>query len=110
MEKPLDFYSVLDLLEELTLTVFDDRDLFDGASTRTVHEHFRQWAADTWRQDRLSQGEDNDDDDTSLRRKGISRSQRCKSAVQVATDHCVQSFTMRLLFQQGTLLGKYGSK
>ncbi|RHZ45543.1 uncharacterized protein CDV56_102885 [Aspergillus thermomutatus] len=40
----LEFYQGLDLMDSLGLTVLEDRSLFDGATTSTVRNHFRQWA------------------------------------------------------------------
>lgn len=37
--------SGLDMMDSLSMTVFEDRSLFDGASTSNVREHFKQWAA-----------------------------------------------------------------
>ncbi|KAL2837938.1 hypothetical protein BJY01DRAFT_220346 [Aspergillus pseudoustus] len=34
-----------DLLNNLAITVFEDRDAFDRATAATVREHFRKWAA-----------------------------------------------------------------
>lgn len=31
-------------MDSLSLTIFEDRSLFDGASTSVVREHFKQWA------------------------------------------------------------------
>lgn len=33
-----------EVLEHFQLTVFDDRNLFDGADTATIRRHFQQWA------------------------------------------------------------------
>ncbi|KAF7163908.1 hypothetical protein CNMCM6106_000680 [Aspergillus hiratsukae] len=41
----MEFYCGLDMLERLTLTVFDDQSTFDGATTSFVREHFKKWAA-----------------------------------------------------------------
>jgi hypothetical protein len=39
----LECYNGLDLLESFKLTVFDDKDTLDDASTFAVREHFREW-------------------------------------------------------------------
>jgi hypothetical protein len=44
MEKTMDFYGGRDILEKFVLTVFDDRSLFDGASTDSIRRHFQQWS------------------------------------------------------------------
>lgn len=41
----LEFYNGLDMMDSLLLTVFDDKSLFDDASTMSVREHFKQWTA-----------------------------------------------------------------
>lgn len=40
----LEFDNGLDLLDSLRLTVFEDRDTLDGASTMVVRGKFREWA------------------------------------------------------------------
>lgn len=41
----LEYYNGLELLDSLAITVFDDKSLFDDASTTTVREHFDNWSA-----------------------------------------------------------------
>lgn len=43
IHRALEYYNGLDLLDRLTLTVFEDRDGLDGASTSIVRERFRAW-------------------------------------------------------------------
>ena len=43
LERSLKFYNGLDLLDGLRITVFDDRERFDDASTLDVREHFKKW-------------------------------------------------------------------
>jgi hypothetical protein len=37
-------YNGLDMLDSFQTTVFEDRALFEGASTATIREHFQKWA------------------------------------------------------------------
>jgi hypothetical protein len=41
----LEIYNGLDMMDSLSVTVFEDRSVLDGASTSVVREHFKQWAA-----------------------------------------------------------------
>jgi hypothetical protein len=41
----LEAYNGLDMMDSLSMTVFEDQSVFDGASTTIVREHFKQWAA-----------------------------------------------------------------
>jgi hypothetical protein len=42
----LEIYNGLDMMDSLSITVFEDRSILDGASTSVVvREHFKQWAA-----------------------------------------------------------------
>lgn len=43
--RALKFYNGLDMLDSLDITVFEDRVGFNGASTSTVRERFKIWAA-----------------------------------------------------------------
>jgi hypothetical protein len=43
MEWTFDYYNGRDILDLFTLTVIDDREHLDGASTSTVRKYFRQW-------------------------------------------------------------------
>lgn len=40
----LKFYNGLDMLDRFQTTVFEDRALFEGASTAKIREHFQKWA------------------------------------------------------------------
>lgn len=40
----MEFYNGRDVLDQMTWTVFDDRERFDGADTATIRRHFRDWA------------------------------------------------------------------
>ena len=41
----LELCNGLDMMDSLSITVFEDRSILDGASTSVVREHFKQWAA-----------------------------------------------------------------
>jgi hypothetical protein len=41
----LETYNGLDMMDSLSITVFEDRSILDSASTSVVREHFEQWAA-----------------------------------------------------------------
>lgn len=41
----LEYDAGLDLLDNLALTVFDNPNQFDNATTAMVRDHFKQWAA-----------------------------------------------------------------
>jgi hypothetical protein len=41
----LELCSGVDMMDRLSITVFEDQSLLDGASTSIVREHFKQWAA-----------------------------------------------------------------
>ncbi|MCJ1462293.1 hypothetical protein MMC07_000893 [Pseudocyphellaria aurata] len=43
-ERTFDHCNGRDILDRFTLTVFDDREVFDHADTPAVRAHFRQWA------------------------------------------------------------------
>lgn len=40
----MEHYNGLDVLARMSWTIFDDRELFDGADTATIRRHFRDWA------------------------------------------------------------------
>jgi hypothetical protein len=42
MERVFDYYNGRDALDKFSLTVFEDRSLFDGASTNAIRQHFQQ--------------------------------------------------------------------
>ena len=44
IEKTLQFYNGLDLMESLDLLVFDDPSIFNDASTAVIRDHFKEWA------------------------------------------------------------------
>lgn len=48
MESSLTVFNGLDILDSFTLTVLEDRSLFDGASADTVRRHFQQWSLDAF--------------------------------------------------------------
>ncbi|KAK4556918.1 hypothetical protein LTR86_005899 [Recurvomyces mirabilis] len=41
----IDFWGGSDMLDSLDYKIFDDRGLFDRASTATIREHFKNWTA-----------------------------------------------------------------
>ncbi|KFY18409.1 hypothetical protein V491_04783 [Pseudogymnoascus sp. VKM F-3775] len=41
----LEFYDTVDMMDSFSLTVVEDQSTFDDASTSSVREHFKQWAA-----------------------------------------------------------------
>ncbi|TPX15256.1 uncharacterized protein E0L32_004533 [Thyridium curvatum] len=41
----LEYYKGLDILDRFQLTVVEDKTEFDGATTSTVRQHFREWAS-----------------------------------------------------------------
>jgi len=45
IRRTLEIYNGLDMMDSLSITVFEDRSILDGASTSVVREHFKQWAA-----------------------------------------------------------------
>ncbi|KXL46229.1 MAG: hypothetical protein FE78DRAFT_31087 [Acidomyces sp. 'richmondensis'] len=40
----LELWNGVDLRDSFRLTIFEDRDCFDGTTTTAVREHFREWA------------------------------------------------------------------
>ena len=46
MTEMLEFYYREDIMDNFDFTVIENRDLFDGASTSTIREHFKSWAAE----------------------------------------------------------------
>lgn len=82
MEAKFDRYNGRDILEKFALTVFEDRSLFDGASTDTIRRHFQQWSVSTYRtEQRLEGSEAGSGGGSSFR--GIGRSPRYLFAIQV---------------------------
>jgi hypothetical protein len=75
MEHTFDDYNGRDILDLFTLTVIEDRQLLEGASTATVRDHFRQWRATA------PQLEQARDDDTASNL--ITCSPRYRYAIQV---------------------------
>jgi hypothetical protein len=47
----LETYNGLDMMDSLSITVFEDRPILDGASTSVIREHFKQWAVTASRQE-----------------------------------------------------------
>ena len=45
IQRGLQTYNGLDMMDSLSITVIEDRSLLDDASTSVVREHFKQWAA-----------------------------------------------------------------
>ena len=45
IRRSLEHSNGLDMMDSLSITVFEDRSILDGASTSVVREHFKQWAA-----------------------------------------------------------------
>ena len=45
IRRTLESCNGLDMMDSLSITVFEDRSILDGASTSVVREHFKQWAA-----------------------------------------------------------------
>ncbi|KAF4160012.1 hypothetical protein CNMCM6936_004141 [Aspergillus lentulus] len=43
-QNALELYHAQELMDSLGLTVLEDRALFDGATTSTIRNHFKQWA------------------------------------------------------------------
>jgi len=56
----MEFYYGRDILDFHTLTVMEDRSLFDSVDTATIREHFRQWAENTYRSEQQQPGTGND--------------------------------------------------
>jgi len=78
MEKAFDFYNGRDMLEKFSLTVFEDRALFDGASTNVIRQHFLQWSATAYRTEQQP-----DQGSLTPIRVSIGRSPRYLYAIQV---------------------------
>lgn len=47
VEDSLDFYNGRDMLKSYQATVFEDKALFEGATTATIRDHFQKWAVNT---------------------------------------------------------------
>jgi hypothetical protein len=41
----LETYNGLNMMDSLSITIFEDLSILDSASTSVVREHFKQWAA-----------------------------------------------------------------
>jgi hypothetical protein len=78
MEDTFDFYNGRDILEKFSLTVFEDRSLFDGASTNAIRQHFLQWSATAYRTEQQP-----DQGSLTPIRVSIGRSPRYRYAIQV---------------------------
>jgi hypothetical protein len=81
MESVFDFYNGRDMLEKFTLTVFEDRSLFDGASTNAIRQHFLQWSATAYRTEQQP-----DQDSLTPIKVTIGRSPRYIYAIQVDSE------------------------
>ena len=82
MEDMFDYFNGRDILDKFALTVFEDRPLFDGASTNAVRQHFQQWSAIAYQTEQQSE-EDRGSSEGIPDRVGIGRSPRYRFAVQV---------------------------
>ena len=40
-----------EILDKLEWTIFDDREIFDNATTAFLREHFNQWKSDNWQRE-----------------------------------------------------------
>ncbi|KAK3168026.1 hypothetical protein OEA41_004472 [Lepraria neglecta] len=84
MEDMFDYFNGRDILEKFALTVFEDRSLFDGASTDTIRQHFQQWSSTAYRTEQQQQQlEEGSGSGGSAGRVSIGRSPRYRFAVQV---------------------------
>jgi hypothetical protein len=68
-----------DILDKFSLTIFDDREKFDGASTQAVRQHFQQWSVAAYRDEQRQEA------DSSDRTRGtvIGRSPRYRYAIAI---------------------------
>jgi hypothetical protein len=57
MEWTFNYYNGRDILDLFTLTVMNDREHLDGASTAVIREHFRQWCTTAPQSEQQQQGE-----------------------------------------------------
>lgn len=71
MEDTFDGFNGRDILDLFTLTVIEDHQLLDGASTAIVREHFRQWRMTAPQSEQAPEG------------AGPGRSPRYRYAIQV---------------------------
>ena len=83
MEDTFDYFNGRDILERFTLTVLQDRSLFDGADTNTIRQHFQQWSLTAYRTEQQQQMEEGGGSQSSAGTVGIGRSPRYRFAVQV---------------------------
>jgi len=81
MEDTFDSFNGRDILGKFTLTVLDDRSVFDGAGTDTIRRHFQQWSLTAYRTEQ--QLEEGGESGSSAGRVGIGRSPRYRFAVQM---------------------------
>ncbi|KAI9699231.1 MAG: hypothetical protein M1820_007203 [Bogoriella megaspora] len=79
MEDTFDYFNGRDVLDNFTLTVFEERAYFEGASSDTIRRHFQQWSLTAYRTEQQP-------DDDSENQIGISQSPRYHFAVQVDAD------------------------
>lgn len=57
MDDTFEWVDGQNILQNFSLTVFDDREQFDGASTQAVRQHFLQWSVASYRDEQRSTGE-----------------------------------------------------
>ena len=84
MDDAFDYFNGRDILDLFTLTVLQDRSLFDGADTNTIRQHFQQWSLTAYRTEQQPQqvgGAGESESSSGMVR--IGRSPRYRFAVQV---------------------------
>ncbi|RMZ89596.1 hypothetical protein DV736_g3180, partial [Chaetothyriales sp. CBS 134916] len=77
MEEEFDRFHGRDILELFTLTVIEDREHIDGASTAAIQEHFRQW--------RMTAPQSEQQQDNTASEVGPGLSPRYRYAIEVDT-------------------------
>ena len=87
MEDMFDYFNGRDILDQFSLTVIEDRSLFDGASTQAIRAHFQRWSLAAYRTEQQPEegggeegGSASGSGDSQVR---IGRSPRYRFAVQV---------------------------
>ena len=83
MDDAFDYFNGRDILEQFTLTVLQDRSLFDGADTNTIRQHFQQWSLTAYRTEQQQQVGEEGGSESSTGVIRIGRSPRYRFAVQV---------------------------
>lgn len=83
MEDSFDYFNGRDILEKFTLTVIQDRSLFDGADTNTIRQHFQQWSLTAYRSEQQPQVEGQSSSESGAGMIKIGRSPRYRFAVMV---------------------------